>query len=135
MTEAPTEFTIDNFYNYIKEEKLMANKCNKCGKVLVPPKPMCPECLSKNLQWKELPKTGKLLTYTIIHIAPKKFQHLTPYPVGIVEFEEGAKLPGIIKDISLDEIEVSMKLAVDFETKEIQQEWPQWPRYYFKPIT
>jgi uncharacterized OB-fold protein len=134
MAETQSEFTIENFYNHIKEKKLMASKCSKCGKVTLPPKPMCPECLSRSLQWTELPKEGKLLTYTVIHVAPEKFQHLTPYPVGIIEFEPGVKLPGIIKDVPLDKIKVGLKLKIDFDTKEIQQEWPQWPRYYFRPI-
>lgn len=134
MTEEPISFTIENFYKFVKEGKLRGAKCSKCGKLLVPPKPMCPKCFSKDLKWKELPKQGKLLTYTVIHVSPKKFQPLTPYAVGIIELEEGARLPGIIKNIGLDEIKVGMDLAVDVEKEPISEEWPQWPRYYFKPV-
>ena len=134
MAEEPRPFTIESFYNFIKERKLMGAKCNKCGELLVPPKPMCPECFSKDLSWKELPKNGKLLTYTIIHVSPKQFQALTPYAVGIVELEEGAQLPGTIKGIALDKVKVGMDLTVDFDTEQATDEWPQWPRYYFKPM-
>ena len=135
MTNEQTQFTIENFYKSVKERKLMAARCNKCNKVILPPRPMCPNCFSKNLEWKELSKHGKLLTYTVIHIAPKRFSEWAPYPVGIVKLEEGAQLPGIIKNLPPDKIKIGMELAVDFDTTEIPQEWPQWPRYYFKPMT
>ncbi len=112
----------------------MGAKCNRCGTLLVPPKPMCSKCFSKDLNWKELPKQGKLLTYTVIHVSPEQFQSLTPYAVGIVKLEEGAQLPGMIKDVEFDKIEVGMKLAVHFEKEPAPEEWPQWSRYHFKPL-
>lgn len=134
MTEEPHPFTIESFYKFIEEGKLLGAKCSKCGKLLVPPKPMCPECFSKDLKWKELPKQGKLLTYTVIHVSPKKFQQLAPYAVGIIELEEGARLPGMMRNVDLDKIKVGMNLAVYVDKGQISEEWPQWPRYYFKPM-
>ena len=127
-------FSIESFYKFVKEGKLMGAKCGKCGKLLVPPKPMCPNCLSKVLSWEELPKLGELLTYTVIHVAPKQFQSMAPYVVGVVKFEEGAQLPGIIKNVALEAVQVGMSLAVDFDRETMSEEWPQWPRYYFKPV-
>lgn len=129
-----TPFTIESFYNFVKQGKLMGAKCDKCGQILVPPKPMCPNCFSKQLGWTELPQQGKLLTYTVIHISPKQFQSMAPYAVGIVTFGEGAQLPGVIRNVALDAIKVGMPLTVDFEKDVIPTEWPQWPRYYFRPM-
>jgi uncharacterized OB-fold protein len=126
-------FTIESFYEFVKQGRIMGAKCQKCGTLLVPPKPMCPKCFSKDMKWKELQKQGKLLTYTVIHVSTKKFQALTPYAVGIIELERGAQLPGMIKEIALDKIKIDMNLIVDFEKEQISDGWPQWPRYYFKP--
>ena len=133
-TAETTPFTIESFYKFVKEGKLMGARCHKCGQVLVPPKPMCPTCFSKELDWKELPRQGELLTYTIIHISPKQFQSIAPYAVGIVKFEEGAQLPGVIRNVALDAIKVGMTLTVDFDKEAESPEWPQWPRYYFRPL-
>ncbi len=92
-------FTVSSFYEFVNEKRLMAAKCNKCGAVLLPPKPMCNHCLSTNLKWSELEGSGKLLSYTVIHVAPEQFQSLAPYIVGIVEFERGLRLPGMIRDV------------------------------------
>jgi hypothetical protein len=93
---------------------------------------MCPKCLSKDLEWKESPKQGKLLTYTVIHVSPQQFQSLAPYAVGIVKLENGAHLAGMIKGIALDQIKVGMDLTIDFEDASTTTEWPQWQRYYFR---
>ena len=128
-----TPFTVSNFYKFVSEKRLMAAKCNECGTVLLPPKPMCTKCLSTNLQWIELEGAGKLLSYTIIHVAPEQFQSITPYTVGIVEFKNGLRLPGMIRDVKLEEIKIGMNLKIDFDTSTSSQ-WPTWTRYFFKPL-
>ena len=133
MAETSIPFTIEGFYKFIREGRLMGALCNGCGKFSLPPKPICTKCLSKDLKWKELPKQGKLLTYTIIHISPKQFQSMTPYAVGIIQLGEGAQLPRMIRDIDLDNVKIGMNLTMEFEKELISKDWPQWPRYYFKP--
>jgi len=125
-------FTVSSFYKFVSEKRLMAAKCNECGTVLLPPKPMCTKCLSTNLKWIELDGAGKLLSYTIIYIAPEQFQSITPYTVGIVELQNGLRLPGMIHGVDPEEIRVGMNLKIDFDTSTSSQ-WPEWPRYFFRP--
>ena len=132
MTEQPP-FTIEQFNKNILQGKLMSGKCKKCGKLHLPPRPMCDNCYSKDFEWTEISPHGKLLTYTIIHIAPSQFQEMAPYAVGIVEFENGLKLPGMIRGVPMEQLKIGMPLTMDFGTCTATQPWPQWPRYYFKP--
>lgn len=125
-------FTIEQFYKFIGEKKLMGAKCNKCGDILVPPRPICPKCFSSNLSWIQLENRGKLLTYTVIHVAPGMFQHMVPYAMGIIELKNGVRLPGIIQGVKHEDLKIGMELEVDFDTK-IPSTWPQWPRYFFRP--
>jgi len=125
-------FTIEQFYKFVSERKLMAAKCKKCRIMLLPPRPMCTKCFSSDLEWVELKNKGKLLTYTVIHVSSKQFESLIPYAVGIVKLEDGPKLPGMIQGVEPEKISVGMSLEVDFDTT-IPSEWPTWPRYFFKP--
>ena len=125
-------FTIENFYHFTKEGKLMGAQCDNCGALLVPPRPVCTRCLSKDLEWIKLKPKGKLLTYTVIHVASPQFQSLAPYAVGIVKLADGPNLPGMIKGIEPEKIKVGMDVLVDFDTN-IPAEWPMWPRYFFRP--
>jgi uncharacterized OB-fold protein len=54
--------------------------------------------------------------------------------VGIVQLENGMKIPGMIRDVSLEQVKVGMDLAMNFGTCDAAQPWPQWPRYCFKPV-
>lgn len=127
-------FTIEQFYKHINQGKLLGGKCRKCGKVHLPPRPLCDNCYSKEFEWTEIQTKGKLLTYTIIHIAPTQFQSMAPYAMGIVQLENGLKMPGMIRDVKPEQIRIGMSLAMDFGTCQATQPWPQWPRYYFKPV-
>jgi len=112
----------------------MAGKCQKCGKIHLPPRPLCNKCYSQEFTWVEIPGKGKLVTYTVIHIAPHQFQHLAPYAVGIIKLENGLKLPGMITSAVLEKIHIGMPLEIDFAACDNAQPWPQWPRYCFKPV-
>lgn len=126
------QFTIEQLYKYMIQGKLMGGKCRKCGKIHFPPRPMCNGCFSKEFEWIEIPKKGKLLTYTVIHIAPAQFQAMAPYAMGIVQMENGLKIPGMIKETPLDQIKIGMPLTIIFGPCATTQQWPQWPRYHFK---
>ncbi len=134
-------FTIDSFYKYIGEGKLMAAKCKSCGTILLPPRPACSKCLSKELQWIPVKPAGELLTYTVIHVSPKEFESKAPYALGIVRFDNGGQLLGMIRDIEPTKLQVGMNVTIDFErTSTLQSapaqapaQWPAWPRYFFKP--
>jgi len=131
MAEVPP-FTIESFYEFAKEKRLMGAKCKNCGALLLPPRPLCPKCFGTKFEWVEFEKTGRLLTYTIIHVAPKQFEPLVPYAVGIVKLKEGPNLLGMIRGVAPEKIEVGMSLNVDFDTA-IPSQWPAWPRYHFRP--
>ena len=126
-------FTIEQFYKFLQQSKLMAGKCLKCGKIHLPPRPLCDNCYSTEFQWVEISGKGKLLTYSVIHVAPPQFQSLTPYIVGIIELEGGFKIPGMIQNLKQEQLKIGMPLTLDFGTCSTSQQWPQWNRYCFKP--
>lgn len=122
--------TVKNFYKFCSERKLMGVKCNECDVVLVPPRPFCPKCHSSNIDWVRLKGRGILQTYSEIHMAPPEFQAIAPYVVGLVKFEEGPSLLGIIRVKRIEDIRIGMELAVDFEN--VPESWVGKTRYYFK---
>jgi hypothetical protein len=125
-------FTIEQFYKFLGQQKLMAGQCLKCAKIHLPPRPLCDNCFSRDFEWVNVSGKGKLLTYTIINIAPAQFQELTPYAVGIVQLENGVKIPGMIQGLKQEQLKIGMELTLDFGTCNTTQQWPQWQRYCFK---
>ena len=59
------EFTrIYPFYDNLKEGRFTTTKCKKCGYVAFPPRVICPECYSDELEYIDLPKEGKIMTFS-----------------------------------------------------------------------
>lgn len=139
MADNTQPFTIEQFYKFTSQCKLMAAQCLKCGYIMLPPRPVCSRCYSKNMQWREVKTEGTLQTYTVIHIAPAQFQSMAPYAVGIVQFEDGLRIPGMIRGVEPDKLKIGMKLKIEFDTTNAAcsptqpTQWPAWLRYYFKP--
>jgi uncharacterized OB-fold protein len=52
---------IYKFYENLREGKFTTTKCKKCMRVTYPPRVICPECYSDELEWIELPKKGKVV--------------------------------------------------------------------------
>ena len=52
---------IHEFYENLREGKFTTTKCKQCGRVAYPPRVICPECYSDELEWTTLPKKGKVI--------------------------------------------------------------------------
>jgi len=49
------------FYDHLKEGRFTTTKCKDCGVRSFPPRVICPECYSDNLEWVDLPTEGTAL--------------------------------------------------------------------------
>ena len=94
--------------------RLEANKCAKCDLTFFPPRLICPECKSQELEEVRLAEKGKLLTYTIIRVPPSQFSDQAPYAVGIIELDDGVRLTGQVVDCAFEEIKIGLRVKVEF---------------------
>lgn len=58
-----------------------------------------------------LKKTGKLLVWTKVSVPPQGFEDSIPYFSGIVEFEDGQKLPVQVVDCNEKDFKKNMKVV------------------------
>ncbi len=94
--------------------RLEAAKCAGCGFVCFPPRVICPRCGSREFEKTKLAGSGKLLTYTIIRVAPQPFEDQAPYAVGIAELDDGVKLTAQVVDCDFSKLAVGMRVKVEF---------------------
>jgi hypothetical protein len=85
----------------LKESKLLGLKCGNCGAYTVPPRMVCGECASDQLEIVELSGRGRLQTFSIIYVPPEGFE--APYLVGLVELEEGPWVMANIEGVPPEE--------------------------------
>ncbi len=97
-----------------KRYRLEAGKCSGCKSIHFPERLICPECGSKTFDKINLTGKGKLVTYTIIRVAPEGFTDQVPYAVGIVELEEGIKILAQITDCDPETLKSGDQLITKF---------------------
>ncbi|MBI3840480.1 MAG: OB-fold domain-containing protein, partial [Thaumarchaeota archaeon] len=72
--------------------RLIGSKCSNCGDEYFPPVYKCRGCGSEALKDKEMPRTGKILTYTVLHEPMPGFEAQAPYYLAIVKLANGARV-------------------------------------------
>lgn len=117
-----SEFTSAEFYQFLSEHKLMGSRCRANGKLYVPPRAMCPESHSTDMEWAEMSGKGKLRAFTVIGVGPTAmveagYNIKNPYCAGLVELEEGPTVSGQILGVDVahpESIKIGMPLTATF---------------------
>jgi uncharacterized OB-fold protein len=83
----------------------------------------------------QLQGKGEIKTYTIIHVAPEDFEEQVPYPVAVIQLEEGPRITAQIVDCPIDQVKIGMKVEATF--RRIKEDGYTGAIYYgykFKPV-
>jgi len=120
MEERP--FSDISYQQFLNEEKLMGSKCQRCGALFTPPRPICIKCHGTEMQWVEMKGKGKLAAFTCIAVGPRfmieeGYDRKHPYISGVVELEEGAKVDARIEEVDgtkPEAIKIGTPLTVKF---------------------
>lgn len=100
---------IPNRYN------LIGTRCGNCNKVFFPPRYICPYCRRMGkLEPSRLKRRGKIVSYTVTHVAAGGFEDQTPYVLAIVELEDGPRLTAQITDCDADEVKIGDEVEMVF---------------------
>ena len=69
-------------------------RCKDCSRVYFYPRPICPECFSRNTDGSRASGKGTLYAFAIVHRAPTPaFRDDVPYVAAFIELEGGARMP------------------------------------------
>ncbi len=101
------DFNSQSFQQYLDEHLLMGARCNNCGTLYLPPRPLCPHCFCENLTWEALSGKGVLAGFTAIHIGPRSmitagYDRKNPYCSGIIRLDEGPAISGQILGLNTE---------------------------------
>jgi uncharacterized OB-fold protein/acyl dehydratase len=119
--------TADNafFFEGANQHKLLIQRCESCGRLRHPPRPMCPECHS--LEWNPLEASGRGVVYSFVvnhHPQVPAFDY--PLVVALVELEEGTRLVSNIVGVDRSEVRVGMPVEVEFVAFDDELTLPQF---------
>lgn len=119
------------YWQGCREGELRMQRCQPCGHMRFPPRPMCPRCQSFDAGWVAVSGRGRVYSWVVCHppLLPA-FQERAPLVVLLVELDESPDLR-IVGNLLGDEsgpIEIGMPVEVVFEEVTSEVTLPQWQR-------
>ena len=90
--------------------RLIGSKCRDCGDEFFPPVYRCKGCGSEHIVDKEMPRTGKIMTYTVLHEPLPGYEAQTPLYLAVVKLENGARVLTQIVDSQEESIRSGAKV-------------------------
>jgi uncharacterized OB-fold protein len=105
------------FWAAARDERLVAQRCVKCGTFRLPPAPICFRCRSKEADWVELAGTGTVYASTIVrHPLHPGLAEVVPYVSAIIELDgtqgEGARLLANVIECDPEEIRIGTPVEI-----------------------
>jgi uncharacterized OB-fold protein len=104
---------VAKFADILEEGKIAGTQCKKCSTKFFPPRADCSVCFSREMDWFDMPKKGKIETFTTAHYAPAGFEGDPPYTMAVVDFGNNLKLfARMAKNIRPEDVKVGMEVCV-----------------------
>lgn len=101
------------FWQGLAEERLLAQSCRQCETRFFPARPLCPDCLSGDLESFRLSGRGSLHSWTKVHRAGPEIP--TPFLLGLIDLEEGlGRLTAVIVDAAEERLEIGMPVHLAY---------------------
>ncbi|AEC52204.1 acaC protein [Pyrococcus sp. NA2] len=110
---------VSRYWRHFKEKyRLIGGKCEN-GHVFFPKRPVCPVCGSRNIEDFEFSGKGKVITWTIVRNPPSGFEYYKPYPIALIQLEEGPIILAQLTDVEPEDIKEGME--VEMVTRKIRE--------------
>lgn len=113
-------FTVPEAAEFLKGAEagvLRMPVCNACETPYFPPRPFCPACGSRDVDYVTVSGRGTLYSYIISHMPTPGFE--PPFAIAVVELEEGPRMMANIVgcEQTPEALVLDMPLEVCFEVR------------------
>ena len=87
----------------------------------LPPRTVDPTTGDVDLEERELPTTGEILTYTVVNVSGPSFADDTPYVVAVAEFGP-VNVTGQVRGVDHDEVDIGQAVTLGVGRNETADE-------------
>lgn len=115
--------------------RLLASRCPACSEVFFPRRHVCARCLAEGCADVEIGPTGRLWTWTYVHVPlfAKTDAKVGAYGVGQVDLPEGPRVQAILVG-GPEDFRIGMELELDLETLSVDEHGDETVIYRFRPV-
>lgn len=90
--------------------RLEGARCRKCNRIFYPPKPSCPYCGFRETERVDLPKRGRVVSWSIENIVPEGYRVEAPVILALIELENGVKVLSTLTDVDPENLYEGMEV-------------------------
>ncbi len=104
------------WWEALQRHELYVQRCRDCGAARLPPRALCPACLSPAVEWVRASGRGTVYSFTVTHQnqAPG-FREELPYVLAMVQLDEGPRLMTNVVQCAPDTVRIGMPVEVVFD--------------------
>ena len=88
------------FLDELKNGRIIATTCDKCRRVMVPPRVYCEKCFKPTDGWTYVKDTGTINTFSVSFLARDATRLKEPIIVAIIDLDGASKNMGIIHKLA-----------------------------------
>ena len=102
------------FWEACRRHELSLPWCRRCERSFFYPRPLCPVCGTRDLEWRRASGRGRLHAFCIQHrSAVPGLRDAVPFVTGIVELEEGPRLMSFVTGAGCDPAAIACDMEVE----------------------
>jgi uncharacterized OB-fold protein len=127
---------MSRFIEELKNGKIIARMCHKCGRVMVPPRMYCESCFRPTDEWTYVKDTGTINTYSVSYLAADASRLKDPILVAVIDLDGASKGMGILHylgEMKKEDIDFGMKVKAVWKPKK-ERTGAITDIRYFKPV-
>jgi uncharacterized OB-fold protein len=102
---------ISPFFDALSKSKIETTQCKSCNSIQWPPRSICSKCLSEDLKWVEVPKTGKIVGFSKAYIGLIDGEE-APIVVAAVHLEGGLRILTRIIGAKYEDLRVDLPVKL-----------------------
>ncbi|MDZ4363264.1 Zn-ribbon domain-containing OB-fold protein [Brevundimonas sp.] len=117
MSQTEFDFPVTDlsrpYWEAAAQGRLIAPKCDDCGRFFFAPEIACTHCFSLNWTWSSVAGQGEVYSYTTIHRAPQPGM-AAPYVLAAIDLPEGFAMFAHVVDCPSEALVCGLPVQVDF---------------------
>jgi uncharacterized OB-fold protein len=108
--------TASTFLSALRDEKrIMGLKCQKCSRVYIPPRKVCPICFTENSEWVPLSEKGVVRSFTVARRNLKALPKKPPVIFGLIQLDGAdTAILHFIDGIEPERVAIGMRVEAQF---------------------
>ncbi|UCB59939.1 MAG: Zn-ribbon domain-containing OB-fold protein [Candidatus Bathyarchaeota archaeon] len=87
---------MSRFIEGLKEGKIVASTCEKCGRIMVPPRAFCEECFKPVDGYTPVKDTGTINTWSVSYVAGDASRIKEPILVAVIDMDGASTGMGLL---------------------------------------